>query len=105
MVIIETSVFTKQVDQILTEEEYQQLQIELINRPKSGVIIRGTGGLRKIRWSAKGKGKRGGSRIIYYWAVSEEQLLMLLVYTKKLQDDLSNDQKKVLRKIVEADYP
>jgi len=105
MVIIETSVFTKQVSKILTDEEYQELQLELVNRPKSGAIIQGTGGLRKIRWAAKGKGKRGGSRVIYYWAGSQEQLLMLLIYTKNVKDDLSHDQKQALRKIVKAEYP
>jgi len=68
MVIIETSVFTRQVQQLLTAEEYLQLQTELIKRPEAGVIIPG-GGLRKVRWSMPGRGKRGGARVIYYWAV------------------------------------
>ena len=105
MVIIETSVFTKQVNRLLSDEEYQQLQLALINRPEAGSAIRGSGGLRKMRWSAKGRGKRGGSRVIYYWAVSQEQLLMLLIYPKNVQDDLSQDQKRTLRQIVEAEYP
>lgn len=105
MVIIETSVFTKQVSRLLSDDEYQALQFELVSRPDAGSIIPGSGGLRKVRWSAKGRGKRGGSRVIYYWAVSQEQLLMLMIYPKNVQDDLSHEQKRVLKQIVEAEYP
>ena len=105
MVIIETSVFTKQVQKLLSDEEYQQLQMVLLKRPDTGNVIRGSGGLRKMRWGVKGRGKRGGSRVIYYWAVSQEQLLMLLIYQKNVRDDLSQSQLNVLRRIVEAEYP
>lgn len=105
MVIIETSIFTKQVNKLLSDEEYQQLQFELASRPESGSVIRGTGGLRKVRWAAKGRGKRGGSRVICFWAVSQEQPLMLLIYPKNVQDDLSHEQKRILRQIVEEKYP
>ena len=104
MVIIETSVFTKQVQKLLSAEEYQLLQSVLVEQPDAGSLIRGSGGLRKIRWAAKGRGKRGGNRVIYYWAVSQEQLLMLLIYPKNVRDDLSHDQLHMLRKIVEAEY-
>lgn len=105
MVILETKVFTKQVLNLLTDEEYQQLQIELIRRPDVGVVIPGSGGLRKMRWSMPGRGKRGGARVIYYWAVAYDQLLMLLLYPKNVQDDLTPAQIKLLRQIVEAEYP
>ncbi len=105
VVIIETSVFTKQVQKLLTDEEYRQLQLELVNRPDAGSVIRASGGLRKVRWSAKGRGKRGGSRVIYYCAVNQEQLLMLLIYPKNVRDDLSREQVSALRKIVEVEYP
>ena len=105
MVIIETTVFTKQVRKLLSDEEYQQLQTALMKRPDTGAVIRGSGGLRKMRWGVKGRGKRGGSRVIYYWAVNQEQLLMLLIYPKNVRDDLSQSQLNVLRKIVEAEYP
>ncbi len=105
MVIIETSLFTKQVQKLLSDEEYQSLQSTLVQRPNTGSLIRGSGGLRKIRWTTQGRGKRGGSRVIYYWAVSQEQLLMLLIYPKNIRDNLSRDQLRILRKIVEAEYP
>jgi hypothetical protein len=105
MVILETKVFTKQVLNLLTDEEYQQLQLELIRRPAAGVVIPGSGGLRKVRWSMPGRGIRGGARVIYYWAVAYDQLLMLLIYPKNVQDDLTLAQVKLLRQIVEAEYP
>jgi hypothetical protein len=104
MVIIETSVFTRQVRKLLTDDEYQQLQLALVKRPDLGTIIEGTGGLRKTRWARTGQGKRGGVRVIYYWAVKPDQLLMLLIYAKSEQEDLAQEQRQVLRKIVEAQY-
>ena len=104
MVIIETSVFTRQVQKLLSDEEYRQLQIELTARPDLGTVIQGSGGLRKVRWRAKGRGKRGGSRVIYFWAVKDHQILMLLIYPKNVQDDLSREQLSALRKVVEAEY-
>lgn len=105
MVIIETSVFTKQVQKLLTDEEHQQLQVELTRRPDAGVIIPGGGGLRKVRLAVQGRGKRGGARVIYYWAVTQEQLLMLFMYPKNVKEDLTSVQLKMLRQIVEAEYP
>jgi hypothetical protein len=60
--------------------------------------------LRKLRWGAQGKGKRGGVRLIYYWAVQSEQILMLLMYAKNEQDNLTAEQLKVLRRIIEEEY-
>ena len=105
MVIIETSIFTRQVLKFLSEDEYQKLQTVLINRPDAAPIMKGSGGLRKMRWSMKGQGKRGGIRVIYYWVVKEEKLLMLFMYPKTKQDDLTSEQLKILRQIVEDEYP
>lgn len=105
MVIIETSVFTRQVEALLSDEEYRELQTALVNRPNAGAVIVGSGGLRKLRWATKGKGKRGGSRVIYYWAVTQGQLLMLFIYSKSEREDLSREQLKTLRNIVEEEYP
>ncbi len=105
MVIVETPVFTKQVQKLLSMDEYKQLQSDLVNRPDFGSVIPGSGVLRKVRWGYRGQGKRGGVRVIYYWAVSQDHLLMLLIYPKNVQDDLSPAQLKVLRQIVEREYP
>jgi hypothetical protein len=73
--------------------------------PDAGKIISGSGGLRKIRWSISGHGKRGGIRVIYYWFASLDRILMLFVYSKNEQDDLTPKQLKMLKKIVEEEYP
>lgn len=105
MLIIETSIFTRQVQLLLSDEEYRHLQKTLILQPDLGVLIPGGGGLRKMRWAAGGHGKRGGVRIIYYWAVSQEKILMLFAYAKNNQSDLTATQLKVLRTIIEEEYP
>jgi len=104
MILIETPIFTRRIQAILSDEEYRFLQIQLINKPASGKIIRGSGGLRKLRWSAGGHGKRGGIRVIYYWFVLQDTLLLLFAYSKSEQDELTPEQLKQLKKDVEGDY-
>ena len=105
MVIIETSIFTRQVQAFLDDDDYRRLQTVLVIRPDAGDLIPGGGGLRKIRWGAHGRGKRGGVRVNYYWAEKQDRILMLLMYAKNEQDDLTAEQLKVLRRIIEEEYP
>jgi mRNA-degrading endonuclease RelE of RelBE toxin-antitoxin system len=105
VVILETHAFTAGILELLSDDEYRLLQAALVARPDGGHLIRGTGGLRKVRWAAKGRGKRGGVRIIYYWHVPGDQILMLVAYAKSEQDDLTPRQRAMLRKIIEAEYP
>ena len=104
MVIVETPVFTKRVMAILSDEEYRLLQMQLLNKPDAGKIIKGSGGLRKLRWSAKGHGKSGGVRIIYYWFAAQETILLLFVYAKNERDDLTREQLEQLRRAMEGEY-
>ena len=104
MVIIETSVFTKQISSLLKDDEYRALQNYIVEIPNSGDLIKGSGGIRKLRWQSSGHGKRGGARIIYYWATSEEKIFMLYAYPKKDLSDLSKDQLSVLKKLVYAEF-
>ncbi len=104
MRIIETPILTKRVQEILTNEEYRLFQIKIIGDPKAGKIIQGSGGIRKIRWSASGRGKRGGSRILYYWYNEQNLFLMLFIFKKNEKDDLTTDQIKILKSIVESEY-
>ena len=67
MIFIETTTFTKEIQRLTTDENYRMLQAALMLRPDAGNLIRGSGGLRKIRWSLPGQGKRGALRVIYYW--------------------------------------
>jgi hypothetical protein len=104
MVIFETSIFTKKIAGILNDEEYRALQNVLVEMPGSGDIIQGSGGIRKIRWGASGRGKRGGARAIYYWANQHDQLFMLYAYAKNESDNLTKDQLSVLREVVFAEF-
>ena len=101
MVFIESAVFTRQVRELLTDEEYAGLQWRLALYPKEGQVIQNTGGLRKVRWASGDGGKRGGVRVIYFHAVSQNQVRLLLIYRKGIKDDLSAAEKKVLRKLNE----
>ena len=96
----ETTKFTENLLKLLSEEDYFELQWELVDNPTGGSIIKGSGGIRKIRWSAKGKGKRGGARVIYYFAVGNDTIFMLDVYAKNEKEDLSTFEVKFLRNLV-----
>ena len=101
MVIIETPIFTKLITELMSDDEYQDLQDALVVRPDRGALIKHSGGLRKVRWALKGKGKSGGARVIYYWMNEQDQLYMLLAYPKNVQDNLTDQQLKKLKQIVE----
>jgi mRNA-degrading endonuclease RelE of RelBE toxin-antitoxin system len=89
---------------LLSDEEYRQLQLALATRPEQGALIHGSGGLRKLRWGARGHGKRGGVRVIYYWHRGEQFLYMLLVYAKARQHELTPTQARVLRRLVMEEF-
>ncbi|SOO23495.1 Toxin higB-2 [Xanthomonas phaseoli pv. phaseoli] len=99
MIFVETPIFTASVTELLTDEQYGAFQSFLIAEPRAGDVIEQTGGLRKVRWSVAGKGKRGGVRVIYYFVDEADQIRLLLIYKKGVQDDLTPSQKKVLKAI------
>lgn len=101
MVIIETRIFTRLINELLDDDEYKELQEALVNRPDLGDLIKGSGGLRKVRWNLRGTGKSGGVRIIYYWVVDDHHIRMLYVYPKGKQDNLTKEQVAQLKAIVE----
>jgi len=100
MKFIETSIFTKIILNLITDDSYRTFQSSLMFRPDAGSVIVGSGGLRKIRWKLPGKGKRGSIRIIYYWD-PPETIYMIFAYQKTVQKDLTTEQIKLLRKLVE----
>lgn len=99
MIFIETPIFTKEIQRLLRDDEYKKLQQDLMLRPAAGKIIKGSGGLRKIRWHLPGEGKRGGLRVIYYWD-QPEIIYMLFPYKKTEQEDLTPAQIKILKQLV-----
>lgn len=100
---METRIFTEEVRKLLGEEEYRALQLALLLRPEQGALIKGSGGLRKIRWGFGGKGKRGGCRIIYYLDKQKDVVYMLFVYPKSAQGDLTPSQTRILGKMVKEE--
>jgi len=98
--IIETPVFAAERDSFFSDEEYRKLQNQLIVWPNAGAVIPRSGGLRKLRWATRGRGKRGGARVIYY-RMTEDRLYLLFAYHKGEQEDLTHDQIKRLRSLLD----
>jgi hypothetical protein len=103
MVFEEFAPFTRRVADLLDDDDLAQVQGLLLTRPDAGKIIPKSGGLRKLRVAAKGHGKRGGARVIYYWVVSRDRILLLDIYAKNEREDLTAAQLKQLRWLIE-DY-
>lgn len=99
MIFIETRLFTKLLSNYLSDDEYRGIQAYLIQKPDAGDIIRGSGGVRKVRWSRDGGGKSGGIRVIYYWEKSESEIWMLTIYAKSERATISGPD---LKRIWEA---
>ncbi|WP_426399568.1 toxin [Ralstonia sp. R-29] len=102
---IELPPFQRLREHYLSDDEYRALQYTLLAQPNAGDVIKGTGGLRKIRFSDKrrGKGKRGGLRVIYYYWDTGGQFWMFAVYDKDEASDLSSDERKVLAQLLERE--
>lgn len=105
MEIIETTVFTRQVQSLFDELTYRALQLHLVQRPDAGVLIPRGRGLRKLRWATPGSGKRGGARVIYYWATEDEKILMLFACSKSRASDLTPAQVRQLAALIREDFP
>ena len=104
MLFIETRVFTDLVEKLLDREAYRSLQLTLLLRPEQGPVIPGSGGLRKIRWGADGRGKRGGVRVIYFWEKAKTACYMLFAYRKNQQGDLTAAQVRTLARVVREEF-
>jgi hypothetical protein len=98
LTVVETSSFTRSTDKLLTVEEQSELILLLASNPQDGDEIPGTGGVRKLRFGAKGKGKSGGVRVIYYYYDFDNPLYAILLYGKNEQGDLTPKQKKDISK-------
>ena len=95
---VETRLFTRLADEYLSDDELSNLQNYLNDNPEAGDIIRESGGVRKLRWAAPGRGKRGGLRIIYYLRSTQGEIWLLTLYAKNVADSISG---RILRRIKE----
>ncbi len=98
MEFTELPLFEKYIYDYLNDDEYAAFQWDIAQHPDTGNLIKGGGGIRKIRWTAKGKGKRGGVRIIYYHYVSRCEIILMLIYGKNEMNDILPETLKHLRK-------
>lgn len=105
LVFFETPLFTRLLPDYLADDSYRKLQRVLIETPELGDVNPGTGRFRKVRWedSRRGKGKRGGLRVIYYHLTAEHQIWFFTLYDKDEATDLTTDEKKTLQKAIQAE--
>jgi hypothetical protein len=96
MVFIELSPFVVFREEHWNDDEFRRLQAALMQSPKAGEVIRGSGGLRKLRWLVQGRGKRGGARVIYYFQDAKDQIYLIYGYVKSEREDLTPDQVRTL---------
>jgi hypothetical protein len=102
--LVETSVFTRQITSLLSEEEYRLFQSQLAANPAMGSLIKGGGGIRKVRLAVGSRGKSGGARVIYFWAVRKNIILLLYAYAKNVAADLTPKQTTQLARVVKEEF-
>ena len=102
---VELPAFERNRSDYLTDEAYRGLQNEMLKDPEAGDVITGTGGLRKLRYgdATRGKGKRGGLRIIYYWWDPKKQFWLFTIYDKDELSDLSPKEKAILKTLLKQE--
>lgn len=102
---VELPSFARHRQDYLNDDRYREFQEMLLLNPEAGDVIEGTGGLRKVRFSdaKRGKGKRGGLRVIYYWWLADEQFWLYTIYNKNEMDDLTTEQKKILMDLLKKE--
>jgi mRNA-degrading endonuclease RelE of RelBE toxin-antitoxin system len=100
--VVETEEFIADVVKVLSEDEHDALILYLAQYPGAGDLIPQTGGLRKLRWAAKGKGRKGGSRVIYYFHNLDVPVFLMAIYAKGVQEDLSPQQRTALSRQLHA---
>lgn len=100
---IETRLFTRLIQEYLSDQDYGHLQRELVENPEAGSVVRGSGGVRKLRWAAAGQGKRRGYRVIYFVRRPEGVIWMLTIYSKNVVDSIPGHVLKEIRREIEND--
>lgn len=100
MEFIETPTFSRLLSALLNDDEYRDLQNVLVDDPERGDVIKGGGGIRKLRHALPGRGKSGGVRVIYYWVKDDHLVYLLVVYPKSRKDNLTDKEVAILRDFV-----
>jgi hypothetical protein len=100
--VVETGGFADDARKLLEDNELEELRLEVALLRQLGDVIPDTGGLRKMRWGANGKGKRGGARVLYYYGGDHMPVFLIAIYPKSAKQDISQAEKKAIRKLIEA---
>ena len=101
---VETKLFTRLIDEYLSDEEFAALQLSLAINPEAGDVIKGTGGVRKMRWAGSGRCKRGGLRVICYLRLQNGQIWLLTAYAKNVKDDITASVLKKIKEELDGSY-
>ncbi len=99
--VIETPIFSRLVSDYWSESERQDFAVYIANDPESGDVVSGSGGIRKVRWSRKGTGKRGGVRVIYYNKLKNGEIWLLLIYAKSAKESIPAHILKAIKEEIE----
>ncbi len=99
--VVETDEYLRQAKAILSTAEAEALKTFLAYNPKAGVVMRGTGGVRKLRWAIRGKGKRGGARVIYYYHSGALPVFLVTVYAKSQRENLTQADRNSFKRLVD----
>ena len=102
MLFVETTKFTEQITDLVSDETYREFQNQLVNQPDKGEMMSGCGGVRKVRLAAKGKGTSGGARVIYLHIPNRDRIYLLTLFTKGTAANLSAPGKKAVRELAQT---
>ncbi len=101
LTFVESPIFSKQVYDYLDDEEYAAFQVYLASMPDAGDVVKDSGGIRKVRWRRKGRGKSGGVRVMYFARLHSGEIWLLLIYAKSVVDSIPGHVLKALREEME----
>ena len=101
--VIETPVYSRKAEQILSEEERGAFAVYISRNPKAGVVVRGSGGVRKVRWALEGGGKSGGVRVIYFNRLEKGEIWLLSIYTKSNRSSIPPAELRMLKEVIDHD--
>ncbi len=101
--VIETPVYAGKVERILTDDERDAFAVFIAQKPMAGPVVRGSGGVRKVRWAQKGKGKSGGARVIYYNRLENGEIWLLTIYAKSDRSTIPSHELKLIKEVIDRD--
>ena len=99
--VIETPVYSKKVEQILSEDERDAFAVYISKNPKAGVVVRGSGGVRKVRWALESGGKSGGIRVMYFNRLEKGEIWLLTLYAKSERSSIPPGELRLLKEVID----